>query len=161
MKDRFLSKVEKVESGCWIWKGKVNKHNGYGYAWRIGGGEQLAHRRSYELHVGPIPEGLYVLHKCDVTKCVNPDHLYVGTQTENMLDASIRGRISRGVKHHTKLRPEAVPKGEAQWKHIVTEADVRFIRASTLGQKTLCKMFGLSQPAISNIITRKNWKHVT
>ena len=70
-------------SGCWLWLGPTNR--GYGslwYSWI----KSLAHRVSWELFRGPIPDGLYVLHKCDIKCCVNPDHLYVGTQADNIQD---------------------------------------------------------------------------
>ena len=100
---QFWAKVEKTET-CWIWTGGVNKPG-------VRGGEHgivcihnrhvFAHRFSYELHNGPIPEGLFVLHHCDVPRCVNPAHLYVGTQQDNMNDAKRRNRIV--VPRHLSL----------------------------------------------------------
>lgn len=90
---RFWSYVLKT-SGCWEWKGATDGH-GYGQISR--GAEQSpykAYRLSYEMFHGPIPEGLLVRHKCDNPICVNPDHLEVGTQKDNMQDASRRGRLN-------------------------------------------------------------------
>lgn len=81
-------------SGCWLWTGSLLS-NGYGSFGRRG----RAHRASYEAHVGPIPDGLFVLHKCDVRCCVNPNHLWVGTNTDNARDRSRKGRGSKG---HTR-----------------------------------------------------------
>lgn len=81
---------------CWLWKRSVDSY-GYGHLWadnRI----RTAHRIAYELHVGPIPEGLSVLHRCDTPACVNPAHLFLGTQTDNMHDASIKKRLTAGHK---------------------------------------------------------------
>ena len=78
--------------GCWVWRGKILKPGmGYGLAsqhakW------QLAHRLSYKTFVGPIPDGMQVLHRCDTPACVNPDHLYLGTQADNMKDMTAKGR---------------------------------------------------------------------
>ena len=86
-KDLFETYVKKdLVSGCWLWLGSVGKL-GYGYV----GGHDKAHRFSYELYKGPIPTGLYVLHKCDIKHCVNPDHLYTGTQADNIGDILARG----------------------------------------------------------------------
>lgn len=75
--------------GCWKWLGDKTP-KGYGYIKQY---QTRAHRVYYERYVGPIPEGLWVLHKCDVKDCVTPDHLYLGTHTDNMRDASERGQL--------------------------------------------------------------------
>jgi hypothetical protein len=81
------------ESGCLIWNKSVNG-SGYGQLKRFKTW-QYAHRLSWEMHIGPISKGLDVLHKCDVRRCVNPEHLFLGTASDNMLDASAKGRIAR------------------------------------------------------------------
>lgn len=86
--DRFLSKVVLVESGCHEWQSTIKK-DGYGQFW-FRGVPAKAHRVSYMLQVGEIPEGLMVLHKCDNRKCVNPDHLYLGTAKDNIRDRNER-----------------------------------------------------------------------
>ena len=90
--DRFWASVYKSD-GCWLWTGHVNG-SGYGLIrWR--GRQSLAHRISFELHRGPVPLGLFVLHRCDEPPCVNPDHLYVGTKADNARDMMERGRDFR------------------------------------------------------------------
>jgi hypothetical protein len=91
---RFWQRVAKGD-GCWEWTGKRDK-NGYGRVY-LGGGrearrEGFAHRVSYTIHFGPIPDGLDVLHHCDAPRCVRPDHFFLGTQTDNMRDMDAKGR---------------------------------------------------------------------
>lgn len=98
LEERFWAKVLKTE-GCWLWTGAPNRSDkGYGQL-RRGGPERdrryiCAHVLSYELHHGPVPEGLEVRHTCDVSLCVNPAHLTVGTHAENMQDSADRNRYS-------------------------------------------------------------------
>ena len=86
------------ETGCWIWSGAKYK-NGYGWI-KAFGKPVSAHRLSYELHSGPIPDGMEILHSCDNKSCVNPDHLRVGTHAENMREAADRGLMPSGRAHH-------------------------------------------------------------
>jgi len=102
LENRFNEKwVPVTESGCWLWTGAVSggKASGAQYGYMSVGGRsgsvQRAHRVSYELYVGEIPEGLFVRHKCDNPLCVNPDHLEVGTHQENMRDMADRDRRKR------------------------------------------------------------------
>ena len=91
--DRFSSKVEPCPAtGCWLWTACITR--GYG-RFKLDGVLAIAHRVSWELHVGPIPDGMYVLHRCDVRSCVNPNHLFLGTQLDNMKDASSKDRLHR------------------------------------------------------------------
>jgi hypothetical protein len=93
---RFWAKVAKGD-GCWLWTASVFE-NGYGL-FHCDERNVKAHRFAYELCVGPIPEGLEVRHRCDVPRCVNPDHLEVGTHAENMADMVRRGRVARGARN--------------------------------------------------------------
>lgn len=124
-------------SGCWEWQRSRYKQ-GYG---RISIGNQkqdYAHRVSYREHCGPIPDGLLVRHKCDNPCCCNPEHLEVGTQTDNMQDCVKRGRHSK----------PPVFKGEANQKTKLTEEDVEFILKSDMKPVDLAKMFGVTPQAI-------------
>lgn len=98
-KERLLSKVEKTDS-CWLWRGGFNSRK-YGkmYADKK---SWLAHRLSFTLFNGPIPDGLHVCHSCDVPACVNPDHLWVGTAKDNIRDAVDKGHFKRTKKTHCR-----------------------------------------------------------
>lgn len=87
--ERLLKKTDKT-SGCWLWRG-ASVPRGYGVIY-FNGRQTYTHRVSYELHVGPIPDGLFVLHRCDVPACVNPDHLFIGSAADNVADMMAKGR---------------------------------------------------------------------
>lgn len=143
IKKRLLSKYRVTETGCWEWTGFRKKDRfDYGLIW-IGDRQRRAHRVSYEVHKGPIPEGLDILHSCDNPPCINPDHLSVGTRGENCQDAASRDRFPLNEKHHaTKLSREQVREirafkadwtnGEIAKKYGVNPATISRIR---LGQR--------------------------
>lgn len=132
-------------TGCWLWDGSVNRF-GYGKASRrnrtVG-----AHRLSYEVHKGRIPEGLQVLHKCHVRCCVNPDHLYAGTAQDNMDDKMRRGR-------------HRVPCGSDQPAAKLTDDQVRAIFADPRPNSAIARTFGVSRPAVSLIKNGHTWRHL-
>ena len=88
--ERFWSKVVKIDDGCWLWTAALLL-DGYGQIW-LGQTMERAHRLSWIIHFGPIPEGLCVLHTCDNPPCVRPGHLFLGTQLDNVRDAIRKGR---------------------------------------------------------------------
>lgn len=101
---RFLKKINLSENGCWLWNASTHKD---GYGWFGPGGRgrvMLAHRWSYQYFSGEIPEGMYVLHTCDEPSCVNPQHLFLGTQADNVRDCAGKGRRNQ-VRYH-KLTQE-------------------------------------------------------
>jgi len=89
--ERFFKKVEKTES-CWLWTAAIRGKSGYG-AIKVDGKTIDAHRLSYQIHKGEIPNGMYVCHSCDNRKCVNPDHLFLGTAKDNWQDGFDKNRI--------------------------------------------------------------------
>lgn len=97
LSERFWSKVDKQGSTeCWPWTASVVKNLGYGQ-FGMGGTMMRSHRVAWELSNGPIPAGMFVLHKCDNPPCCNPQHLFLGTQTDNMQDALAKGRHGHGT----------------------------------------------------------------
>jgi len=157
--DRFWTRVEKKADGGWLWTGHLNQ-GGYGDV-RFQGRMQKAHRVSYQLATGPIPEGLFVLHKCDVRNCVRPDHLWLGTLAENNTDMDAKGRrtILRGEDHgrYGDGRP-----GSQNSFSKLTEEAARAIRAQygRLNQYELADKFNISQTTVNRILNRKAWTHV-
>jgi hypothetical protein len=135
-------------SGCWFWTMEMSP-NGYGHAW-FQGRTELAHRLSYMLAKGPIAAGLLVCHTCDNRQCVNPEHLWLGTQKENLQDAARKGRrkYCPGEKNgHAKLTEQAV-------------LFCRMVCGGEITQTYLAKHYGVAVSAISRAISGKRWKHL-
>lgn len=140
--------VEITPSGCHIWIGGANAL-GYGLI-RDGVRHKRAHRVAWEMVNGPIPCGMVILHRCDVPSCVNPDHLMVGTQADNMRDMGRKGRARGGAR------------GAAQGSAKLTEDDVRAIRAmdGLLPRKEIAARFNIDPSNVGLICRRKAWAHV-
>lgn len=96
--DWFYDRVYHSDLGCWIWLGAQNREGGYGVV-RRDKKLRYCHRFAWELAYGPIPDGAYVLHRCDRPLCVRPDHLFLGTQAENIADARAKGRLAIGDRN--------------------------------------------------------------
>lgn len=105
LQDRFWEKVEKTPGGCWVWQG-AKRGKGYGDIY-VGDGRRMAtHQLSYQWAHGTIPDGMFVLHRCDNKLCVNPDHLFTGTHQDNMDDLKEKTRL--GIRpHFLKVRKNA------------------------------------------------------
>ncbi len=150
---RLMSKVKVDDvTGCWIWTGYITEQ-GYGALWMLG--KRWKAPRAF-LHVikGPIPPGLHVLHHCDVRACVNPEHLYVGTNDDNVADMMRRGRHKNGPPMHGESDPMAK----------LTNSSVMEIRqryaAGCIRQEDLAAEFGVDQTTISDVVLRRTWKHI-
>lgn len=144
---RFWKKVNKTDT-CWLWTASVLE-NGYGQITQNEKGEMVkAHRASYFLHHGEIPEGLLVCHTCDVRTCVRPDHLFLGTCADNHRDRNEKDRQA---------------KGETVGNSRITGADVQSIRlqySQGASRKSLALQFSISVPNVHCIVNRITWKHV-
>lgn len=157
LEERFWAKVRRGgPDECWEWVSKAKHWFGYG---RIGSGGwfgpcRLAHRVSWEIHHGPVPDGLFVLHRCDNPPCVNPAHLFLGTIADNVADAQSKGRLRRRPGHQ---------KGAKNGNAKLSEDDVREIRrlrrAGALCREIACR-FGITGTQVSVIEKRKQWADV-
>lgn len=152
IEERFWSRVDRTGE-CWNWTGS-GKGVGAGYGQISRGGDKgqsvLVHRLSWELHNGEIPNGLHVLHRCDNPRCVRPDHLFLGTNADNMAD-----KVSKR-RHRT-------PNGEGNGSAKLTTEAVFQIRSqyeSGLSQSNIAAAFGVSQTLVSAIVRRRLWAHV-
>lgn len=150
--DRFWSKVEKQPGdGCWLWTGARMSRNRYGHI-SVGGragGMVGAHRVSWELHFGPIPDGLEVLHSCDNPPCVRPAHLFLGTQATNIVDMDTKGR-----GHRVRLV------GEQHGMAKLTRAqamEIRRLHARGHQISAIAKQFGVTWTTIKGIVIGRLW----
>lgn len=151
--ERFWKQVRiESENECWIWTGSRTKNGGgarYG-GFSDSGKTSRAHRVSYEMDKGEIPRGMVVRHKCDNTLCVNPHHLEVGTQKQNVADRDARGR-------------SVYRKGEKHGLSKITEDIVRIIRdliEKGYLQKDIAFAFGITPSSVTAIKKRRVWAHV-
>lgn len=138
--------VKVPECGCWLWTGAFS--SGYGSA-MFQGKSKRAHRLSWEIFKGPIPDGVCVCHECDTPACVNPDHLFLGTKKDNADDRDLKGRN----------KSNSMP-GESHPLALLTEGDVREIRLSSDTGTALAKRYGVHVMTISCARRRVTWKHV-
>lgn len=151
-----LARVDKQQNGCWIWNGSLCGRMGYGQT-QVHKKSWLTHRLFYTWYKGEIPQGMFVLHKCDVPACVNPDHLFLGDAEANAKDMVSKRRNKHG--DGIPLKP-----GEENQKAKLKNQEVLQIRAmykpQEFGFKRISKIYGVSKNAISNIVRRKTWQHI-
>lgn len=157
----FWEKVQKTDT-CWIWTAS-KRYKGYGaFCWKDGTTylNGRAHRFAYQLLVGPIPDGMFVLHKCDVPACVNPEHLFLGTNQDNVDDMMRKGRHVSGGTYG----PGNYKRGTEHWRSKLTPDDVREMRrlyssgGATLSQ--LARKYGVNSSCISKVVNKDRWSHV-
>lgn len=161
--ERFWTKVAiGAPDECWLWQASKNAH-GYGqYGLRkLRKGPIVAHRYSWILTHGPIPEGMKVCHRCDNPPCVNPAHLFLGTQTDNVRDATAKRRMAAGPRHGSHTKPDTVRRGTAHHGAKLSEDDVRAIRADTRTYKQIAAAYGLHPMYVFAIRHRRTWRHVS
>jgi hypothetical protein len=152
---RFWAKVKILgPEDCWEWQASKDQDN-YGLV-RIDGSCLKAHRVSWQLTYGLIPKGLFCCHHCDNPSCINPGHLFLGTNQDNMTDMSLKGRSTKG---------QCFIRGCEHGRHKLTEEQVLEIRKlhsleSHLSQAKLAVMFGVAATTINDIVSHRKWKHI-
>lgn len=146
LEERFWAKADK-SGECWLWTGAMSR-NGYGN-FNFEGKYPGAHRVAWILAHGPIPENYFVCHSCDVKRCVNPSHLFLGTSADNQTDMANKGRSTRGERHpNVKLTTEQV-------------LEIRRIFSMTgLSHQKIADLFGVTSGLILQIVHRKIWKYL-
>lgn len=145
---RFLSKVS-LGNGCWEWLGSRNTQ-GYGFFWRDGK-NRPAHREAWLLFRGAIAAGLWVLHRCDNPPCVRPDHLWLGTPSDNTIDGVRKGRI---------IVPDPSHVGEANGRSLLKADVIPDIRDRKNSRRELSEKYGVSISTIKAVRERRIWRHV-
>lgn len=151
--NRFFEKIL-VGDQCWEWQG--HKVGGYGRI-KISQKNVAAHRLSWEIRFGPIPLGLFVLHKCDNHGCVKPSHLFLGTQQDNMADMVAKGRSATCGNATMQVC------GALHWAAKLTDENVRHMRESFargVPQQIIADTYKINQGTVSAIVNRKRWRHV-
>lgn len=139
-KEEFDARITKLASGCWMWPVKTKNPGRQHYGSAYG---QRANRASYELHFGPIPDGLHVLHRCDNPPCVNPAHLFLGTTLDNTNDMILKGR---GASKITAAQA----------------AEIRALAATkTMTHEEMAARYGITRTQVSHVIHGHNWKDRT
>jgi hypothetical protein len=140
---RFARAIKKTRK-CWLWT-KSKNHSGYGQFNAGSGRTILAHRYSYEIHHGPIPKNFFICHKCDQPSCVNPKHLFAGTNADNIADMKKKGRSLKGERHpHSRFK----------------DSDILNIRKSAETIQALSEKYKTSTGSISRIRNGKRWGHL-
>lgn len=169
---RIISRCKvNLETGCWEFQGA--RIDGYGRI-KIKGKTAGVHRVAWEAFNGPVPQGLFVCHHCDNPPCVNPDHLFVGTNRDNMVDMCEKGRNGmqgHPERHVFRLHPELlliwksiVARGESVGTAKLTESDVieirRLRRETGASYLQIASAFGVTRSNVGAILRRKTWTHV-
>lgn len=159
MLQRFEEKYIKRNSKlCWEWTA-TTMNNGYGHFW-YNKKLTLAHRVSYQFYIGQIPNGICVLHKCDNRKCVNPNHLFLGTYQDNATDRKNKGRgnIPTGVKNpRTKLSIKQVKEIR---KLLIKQQKILLDYKNHYTHRAIAEKYNVTTGAIVCIANGKNWKSV-
>jgi len=142
-REQFEQKIIKDANGCWLWSGAKHVY-GYGHL-RKDGKLLKTHRVAWEMYRGAIPDGLCILHKCDVPACINPDHLFLGTKTDNNRDRIAKGRTAFGERIATTK---------------LTDDQARAILIDPRTHRAIAADYGVAHTQIGRIKRRQGWRHV-
>lgn len=146
VKDRIIrDSFPEPNTGCWLWTRHCN-HRGYGSI-SIKDRTYRASRASYEAFIGPIPEGGMVCHRCDTPQCVNPDHLFLGTCQDNVIDAVKKGRWAHQI-------------GEKNAQAKISEETAINVKAAIGSNASIARRFGISATHVSQIKRAVRWRHL-
>lgn len=161
--ERFWAKVSRLaDDACWPWLAG-GRPAGYGQ-FRGDHKQKIdAHRFSWTLHHGPIPDGMFVCHRCDNPRCVNPAHLFLGTTQDNTADRHKKGRDYGGDRHYSRTSPERLARGERNgWAKLTSEQAlaIRTRRAAGLSLRLVGVEFNVSATTVLRICRRESWNHV-
>ena len=151
--NRFWSKVDRSEvEGCWLWQGTIalpnqcgQRYGSFGFTEHGKSVSYRAHRFAWMVCNGEIPDGMVIMHTCDVPLCVNPSHLRAATQAENVADRDIKGRTAKGEKHGASK---------------LTEIQARLIQRSSKPTQVLANRFGVHYTTVMKIKQGVNWAHI-
>jgi hypothetical protein len=154
--ERFMENVNQKENSCWEWTAGLR--NGYGnFSYK--GKDKYAHRISYMLFKNEAPDNKYVCHHCDNPKCVNPDHLFLGTQKDNMRDSNIKKRDKWSAETRRKVMPDGTYHNQK-----FKPDEIRYIRSEYqkdgVTLKKLANEFNTDKKAISRIVNYKTYKYI-
>ena len=150
---RLMNGIDSKNKGeCWLWQRATN---GIGYGTlTINGRRQYAHRLAYTLYIGPIPCGMCVCHHCDNPGCINPDHLFAGTRSDNMRDCANKGRHRPPI---VSFPGESNPSAKLKETDII---EIRKLLSSGMTQRLIANKYHISQAIISLINNNLAWSHV-
>lgn len=160
---RFFANIVKrpgpLSTDCWIWTKSLTC--GYGQM-TVGNRSSRAHRWAYENLIGPIPDGLDILHQCDVRSCVNPAHLRAGSHAENMIEAWDRGLMKKsfGERNGRHTKPESTCWGAKSYFAKLDDERVRAIYADPRRYKYIAAFYGITTRTVSSIKTGETWRHL-
>jgi len=156
LEEKFWEKVNKKgKDDCWEWLAGRNHKNYGNFYVSIGNSKDkhwIAHRMAWKLTYGEIPKGLHICHHCDNPPCVNPNHLWIGTNKDNILDASRKGRLVRKIRGEDHHKSKLTEKEVIEIKHIRKETGLSFIKIG--------KMFNVHPTTIGYIMRGRTWSHI-